>query len=198
MAEAKAAPEGEKKKKGKLPVILALVAMLGAGGFFGMKLGGGNAKKEPPKLELGEIVPLGEFLVNLNDGRTFLKAEVSVQLSKTGKLEADAPKGEGKAEPPAPVRDAVISVLSSKSLNEVSSPEGKSELKREIAEAVNKAVESLEPEKDKAKDGKGKEDHSAKKDEKGKEIPAEVVDDTWDSQTGPVLKVYFTNFATQQ
>ncbi len=186
------------KKKGKMPMILALVVMLGAGGFFGMKMGGGQ-KKEEPKIELGETEKLGEFLVNLSDGHSFLKTEISVQLAKKGHLEEEGgKKKEGEAEPPAPVRDAIIAVLSSKSIEEISTPEGKLQLKKELAAAIN-AVAPKEEEKEKDKDKeKEKKAHKSSKKKKGDEDEEEVVDETWDSQTGPVLKVFFTSFATQQ
>ena len=206
MSEA-AAPE-KPKKKGKLPMILALVVMLVAGGFFGMKMGSGS-KKEEPEIELGEVVALGEFLVNLNDGRTFLKTDIAVHVGKDMHIAEEAGGGhETKAEPPAPVRDAVIAVLSSQDFNEISTPEGKEKLKKAIAKAINAVAPHHEEEKDKK--GKGKKDkgHGAKeseghgesaKDGHGKAAEEEhVVDETWDSQTGPVLKVYFTTFATQQ
>ncbi|MBS1714458.1 MAG: flagellar basal body-associated FliL family protein [Armatimonadetes bacterium] len=206
MSEA-AAPE-KPKKKGKLPMILALVVMLVAGGFFGMKMGSGGKKEEPP-IELGEVVPLGEFLVNLNDGRTFLKTDIAVHVAKNMHLTEEAGGGhEGKAEPPAPVRDAVISVLTRQDFNEIATPEGKEKLKKEIAKAINAVVPHHDEEKDKKGKGKKAKGHAAKSEgeagaEKGAEghgasHEEEIVDETWDSQTGPVLKVYFTTFATQQ
>lgn len=188
---AEAAPKEGGKKKGKMPMVIALVLMLVAGGFFGMKMGGGGKKAEP-KIELGEVVPLGEFLVNLNDGRTFLKTDISVQIAKESHLDDSKGGGEhgAKAEPPAAVRDAVVSVLSSQSLEQISTPEGKLALKKALANAIN-AVAPKHEEKDGEKEGK-----KAKK--KSHEEEEEVVDPSWDSQTGPVLKVYFTTFATQQ
>jgi flagellar basal body-associated protein FliL len=198
MAEAAAAPvEGEKKKKSKKPMLIALVVMLAAGGFFGVKMGGGSKKVEP-KIELGEVMPLGEFLVNLSDGHTFLKAEISVQIAKGKKIAEGESKGEGKAEPPAPVRDAVIAVLSAQDLKTISTPEGKIALKRELAEAIND-VAPKEEGKDGAKDeSKDKDKDKAAKGKDGAKEKEEVVDASWDSQKGPVLKVYFTNFATQE
>lgn len=189
MSEAKpAAPEGG-KKKGKMPMILAIVVMVAAGGFFGSKVGGSKEKVEP-KIELGEIVPMGEFLVNLKDGHTFLKADISVQVGKDMHLEEKGGGGhEGKAEPPAPVRDAIISVLTSKSLEDISTPEGKAKLKKEIAKAINAAVPH-EDEKDKDK-------KKSKKKKKHEDEEEEEENPEWDDQHGPVLKVFFTNFATQ-
>lgn len=176
------------KKKGKLPVILVVVAVLGGGGFFAMKGKGGD--KEEPKVELGEVVSLGEFLVNVRGG-AFLKTDVSLHLAKEAHLAEGGGGGHGAAEePPAFVRDAVIAVLSEQSVEGILSRKGKARLKVAIAEAVNHAVHANHPaEKD---EGKG---DKKKKDEEHEE--PEIVDETWDSQTGPVLKVYFTNFAVQ-
>ncbi|MCW5937570.1 MAG: flagellar basal body-associated FliL family protein [Fimbriimonadaceae bacterium] len=209
MAEA-AAAETPKKKGGKLPMIIALVVTLGAGGYFGMKMGGGSKEPEKPKVELGEITPVGEYLVNLADGKTYLRVEVSLQLAKDAHLAEGGGGGEGHggaAEPPAPVKDAIVSVLSSKTLAQVATPEGKAALKKEIAAAVNAtAPHNDEEEKDSKSEKKG-----AKADKKGAKGEAkghhdeeedhgeeEIIDKSWDSQKGPVLKVFFTSFATQQ
>ncbi|MCC6402986.1 MAG: flagellar basal body-associated FliL family protein [Fimbriimonadaceae bacterium] len=186
MSDAAEAP----KKKGKLPMILVVVALVGGGGFFAMK-GKGDAKKEP-EVALGEVVPLGEFLVNVRGG-AFLKTDVSVHLAKEALLdEHGGGGGHGEAaEPPAFVRDAVIEVLSVQSVESILSAKGKARLKVEIAEAVNNAVHENH-----AEEGEGK-DKEEKGHAKGKESEADVLDPTWDSQEGPVLKVYFTNFAVQ-
>lgn len=187
MAEA---PKEGGKKKGKMPMMIALVVMLVAGGFFGMKMGSGGKKVEP-KTELGEVVSLGEFLVNLSDGRTFLKTDISVHVAKNGHLDESKGGGEhgAKVEAPAAVRDAVVAVLSSQSLDSVNSPEGKLALKKAIAKAIN-AVAPHEKEEGEKSEKKHK--------KKGDDEEEEIIDPSWDSQTGPVLKVYFTTFATQQ
>jgi flagellar basal body-associated protein FliL len=191
MAEA---AEG-KKKGGKLPMIIALVAVLGAGGFFMTK--GKEGPKEEPQIELGKIVPLGEFLVNLSDGNAFLRTEISVHVAKDMHLD-DGHGGDGhngKAEPPAPVRDAVIEVLSSRTRRQVSTPEGRAKLRKDLAAAINRAVPHHGDEEGTGK-SKKKGKKKTKKDDHADE--EEVVDETWDNQHGPVLKVYFTNFATQE
>lgn len=198
MSEGKAAAEGG-KKKGKMPMIIALVVVLAAGGFFGSKMGGSKEKKAPP-IELGEIVSLGEFLVNLSDGQTFLKTDISVHVAKGQHLAEPSGGGHGaKEEPPAPVRDAIIAVLSSQDLKTVSTPEGKLALKKALAAAINAAVPHKEEGEDKEKGDKEEKGHKKKKSkDHGEEEEEEILDETWDAQHGPVLKVYFTNFATQQ
>jgi flagellar basal body-associated protein FliL len=192
----KAATEGKKKKGGKLPLIIGIVALAGGGGFFAAK-GAGGSKPAEKKVELGEIAPLGEFLVNLSDGRTFLRAEISVHVAKGEHLDPHAAgggggHGGGEAAPPAPIRDAVIEVLTSQSLASVSSVAGKARLKKQLAAAINEAAHALhpaEPGKEKGKDEKHDEEKADKKESGHKD---------WDAADGPVLKVYFTSFATQQ
>jgi len=196
------------KKKGKLPVLIALVVVLGAGGFFGFKMRSGSAKAEP-KIALGEIVPLTEFLVNLQDGDVYLRTEVALHLR-------EGFKKEGLDQNMPAVRDAIVLLLSSKTLSQVGTIQGKEQLKKDIATAVNKL---LEPAQTGAKDGAGQDSGTTggqpehpvaeKKPPTGSPQPgaakpgaqpashASSAHPEWQSQTGPVLKVYFTSFATQ-
>lgn len=87
------------------------------------------------------------------------------------------------------VRDAILTTLSGKGLNEVSSEKAKIKLKREIAAAVNKVLLEL--------NASAEEKHKKKKKGESDEPPEEPEYPDWDSDTGPVLKVYFTKFATQ-
>lgn len=209
-AEGEAAP---KKKGGKLPIIIALVVVLAGGGFFMMK---GKGPKEPPPIKLGTIEPLeGEFLVNLQEPNIYLRATISLHVK-------DGYKKEELAKSLDPVRAAIVAILRSKSIREVRSGEGMIKLRKQIVEEVNKILEAAElaahpPEKaeDKdaekgdakdegEKDGAAKDAHAkdakdghAKDSEKDKEKDKGPAHPDWDSQTGPVLKLYFTSFATQ-
>ncbi len=176
------APEG--KKKGKLPVIAIVAIMLFAGGFFGMKMKGGGAKKEP-EIKLGKIVELDEKLVNLTNETTFLRTTIGLHL-KEGFEETKF------KEVATAVDDAVVLTLKSKSARELESVNGLTKLKRELAAKINAALESAEPPKD-AKDEKKKK----KKSKEEEESPEDLEHPDWDSQTGPVLKVYFKAFAIQ-
>jgi hypothetical protein len=77
--EVKEAPQG--KKKGKLPVIIALVALIGGGGFFGMKMKSGGPKKV--EIKAGAPEPLDkEFLVNLT-GQNSSKSAMASQKKRS-------------------------------------------------------------------------------------------------------------------
>jgi flagellar FliL protein len=164
------------RKGSKIPLLMVVLLATALGVFLGMKLLRGEEVAKP--LELGEIESLNEFIVNLNDGRSYLKTNISIQFKK------GFDKKEFAKCLPA-VRDAVILVLSAQSLADIIPLEGKDKLKHQLAEAINKVLNGLlsegapaTPRLSPPPDLRGK----------GKD---------WDSLTGPVLKIYFTDFATQ-
>ena len=113
----------------------------------------------------GILLDLGEFILNLADttSRRYLKVGIAMELSKTEAemLEAEAPAasgghgGHGASVPVDPnaaiisemerykpaIRDAVISVLSNKTSDELSTPTGKEIAKEEILQMVNNIFE---------------------------------------------------------
>ncbi len=174
--EAPVAAEGKKKGGSKLPMIVALVMFLAGGGFFVMKGKGNAAPKKVEAPALGAIEPVKEMLVNLAGGTSYLKIEVALHMVKDFKKEELEKSKEA-------VTDSILLCLKSKKLSDIQSPEQLRSLKKELADDVNKILEPKGAEKDKSKDDS--------KDDKPK------VPDDFDSEKGPVLKVYFTSFATQ-
>lgn len=170
-------PKEPAKKKGKLPIILILALVLGGGGFFMLKSKGGEQKE--PQVKLGAIETLPEFLVNLR-GDTYLQTEIALQMR-------DGFKAEELATNMPAVRDVILTILSGKTVAQVSSSEGKAKLKTEIATGVNRILDELTAPPGK-KNGKKE---PREDEEEDREHP------DWESDTGPVLKVYFTKFATQ-
>lgn len=182
--EAKEAP----KKKGKLPVVVILALVLGAGGFFGMKMRGGDKAKEP-EVKLGEVVAIEkEFIVNLKNGSSYVQAEIALHVKEGFKKE------EVEHAMPA-IHDRINTVLMSKMPADISASR-LPQLKREIAEGLNEVLEGSahhEPT-----------DHAGEDKKKSKKKAGEHSDESserehldWDSQKGPILKVYFTKLATQ-
>ena len=90
---------------GKLLAMIALLAILATGGFFG----GGFLVSDTPEgaAELGDIVPLGEFLVNLGGTSTFLQTKISVHVAKGHELAVHGDETQAVV----PYRDAVNLVL---------------------------------------------------------------------------------------
>lgn len=200
MAEGKESKEAEAPKKGKLPVIAAVVLVVLAGGFFFFK--GGGEKAEEPEIKLGHAEEVGEFLVNLNDGVSYLSTKVTVHMADGETIiHGD---GHGGGGPDPAVMDAVIQVLTSKSLDEVTSVDGKKRLKQELAYAMNHAIhashgdEGDDKKKKKEEDEDKEEEESHGDDHHGLPKDFKPENPDWDSDEGPVLKVYFTSFTTQR
>jgi flagellar FliL protein len=121
--------------------------------------GGGEEESVEEEAERGLILDLGEFILNLSDprARRYLKINVALELTRT-EADPDPAKaaesgskgghGGGGGDPlkqieaemsqfkPA-IRDAVISTLSSKTAEELSSVAGKELAKEQIKESVN-------------------------------------------------------------
>ena len=85
--------------------------------------------------EIGILYPLDTFTVNLksDSGRRFLKTTISLELEgEELSLELDAK---------APVlRDRIIRILTSKTLEEVSSKKGKNKLSQQIMDTLNSMI----------------------------------------------------------
>lgn len=156
--ETETSPEAEpKKKSGSLVliiiiVILFLIIIIGA--VVAILLIGGDSgettqqQQTAPKQvnersaapqkrsvdfeNVGPMFPLDAFTVNLlsENGRRYLKVEMNLELSGE-ELGAEL---EGKK---AVIRDVIIRLLSSKSLEEISTSKGKEKLKDQIVEQLN-------------------------------------------------------------
>lgn len=169
-------PEQPAKKNGKLPLVIILALVLAAGGFFAMKLKKGKAGK--PEVKLGKIAKIEEeFLVPLMGDGTYLRTNISLHL-------AEGYDEKALTEEIDAVRDTIIMRLKSKWIKELQTLDDIRELKRELAKDVNGVITG-KPEQQEASVPKNRSKPPAR------EHPY------WDSDAGPVLKVYFTTFATQ-
>ena len=159
-AAAGAAP---KKSKMMLIIILLLVVVAGAGGFFGWKhfkakadttaqaAGSGHdeessddekpkkgkKKKKKEKEHEGEGVTVNfePFLVNLADKEASRYVKTSIRLLVANKESAET-IAKGETLMPR-MRDTILTLLSTKTAEEMTSNEGKEKLKKEILEKVN-------------------------------------------------------------
>ncbi|MEA2111930.1 MAG: flagellar basal body-associated protein FliL [Campylobacterota bacterium] len=136
-------------------VVLILVILVGVVGFILMSGGDEeestqNApvaqeqqqtkKKRPsggsgditPFTEIGLMFPMDTFTVNLlsDSGRRYLKAQMNLEIDgEELAAELDTKK--------AVIRDIIIRLLSSKSLDEISTAKGKDKLKEQITDQLN-------------------------------------------------------------
>ncbi len=97
---------------------------------------GEHGEKSEHGEKLGNaILPLDTFIVNLQVKGSFLKTTIQLEFNKPElphKVESDTAK----------IRDAVIRVLSTKSAQEILTPEGKDQLREEIKISTNEALKS--------------------------------------------------------
>ena len=140
---------GEQKRK-KVPINLIIIAILAlcllGGGFYVWKSGllsgddsgeGSLDDQETVHEEMGPTYPLDTFIVNLVGGRgkNYLKARVELELD-SDKTVAEIDKYLPK------IKDAILTMMSSKSNEEISSLEGKYQLRAEIISTLNQFLKS--------------------------------------------------------
>jgi flagellar FliL protein len=150
MVKEEAEVKEESGKKIKLPlkwiiVAIAAVTILSGGvlGYILLKPSPAAQDPKPPSPvnigktdsrngELSQIIPLESFVVNLNDpgGKRYLKTTISLESSNKGFSE------EVQAENPR-IKDAVVMILSSKSLADIQGIEGKISLRKELIIKIN-------------------------------------------------------------
>jgi flagellar FliL protein len=119
------AGKGDKKEKGKEEAKVETKAEAGGhGGEAGGKEGAGS-----------NIYPLEPFIVNIYDGQELRYLKVKIELEMVGvgvKQEIDARL--------AAIRDSILVLLSTKTLQDIQDIQGKNQLKEEILGAINKNI----------------------------------------------------------
>ncbi|HBG04971.1 MAG: flagellar basal body protein FliL [Geobacteraceae bacterium GWC2_58_44] len=155
MAEQAKAQDAPPKDKKKLFIIIgAAVALLAIGGgamfFLGgskseakpahgeakveAKAEGGHGEAKPGEAAIG-VYPLEPFIVNIYDGQEirYLKLKVEFELANAQvKPELDAKV--------APLRDAILILLTTKTMQEIQDLQGKNQLREQILAAVGKII----------------------------------------------------------
>lgn len=144
MAGKKAGAEGASGGgKNKTIIFLAVGILLGAVVAFGASkvlLGKSKEEKKEEKTLPEHAMELDEFVVNLADGSHYAKVTIALGLEKP--LGEGGGHGGGGNDPKllAPIRDTVITVISSKSMSQLVSTEGKEKLKEDLKEKLNKLL----------------------------------------------------------
>ncbi|MDR2401387.1 MAG: flagellar basal body-associated FliL family protein [Deferribacteraceae bacterium] len=136
-----------KKGKGGLMIVAVLVLLLLAGGgaaLYFLVLHKPSVEESlvapelpataaKPQAEPGPIMPYTAFLVNLADagGKRYLRFSLSLELSKHKNFQQEVEQKDAK------IKDIIISIISSKTFEEISTPQGKIALKQEILRRLN-------------------------------------------------------------
>ncbi len=153
------APAAEKKSGSMMLIIIivVLILLIVVGGVVALLMMGGDENQNPQQqqqqqmqqnnnqggnypqsqnsgisTEIGPMYPLDTFTVNLlsESGRRYLKVEMNLEINgEELAMELDS-KG-------AVIRDVIIRLLSSKSLEEISTAKGKDKLKSQIVDQLN-------------------------------------------------------------
>ena len=92
-------------------------------------------KKASDLTEIGPIYPLDQFIVNLvsNNSSRYLKCKIDLEL--------DAPELQQEVDKKLPaIRDLIIRILSSKTVEEIQTAKGKEKLKEEIKRKINEIL----------------------------------------------------------
>jgi len=140
--------DGSPKKSSNrifLIIGLAVAVLAGGGGFlFSRRAKAATAhieKEEAPKeQEVKSILHLETFTVNMNDPeqKAFLRIGIDLGLGS-------APKGESKGpSPTALVRDTILSVLMATKPEDVTSEDGKKQLKERLLQALEERAPELQ------------------------------------------------------
>jgi flagellar FliL protein len=144
--------EKEKPQKGKfskkLIIILAAAVVLAGGGFYawnsGMIKGMTKDKKKAhaaataeKKIEIGPIRSMDTFIVNLADplGKRYLKVKMDLELTEDKVL----PEIEKRL---PQLKDTILTTLSSKNYDDISSLDGKMQLRVEMMAMLNQYLKT--------------------------------------------------------
>jgi flagellar FliL protein len=106
-----------------------------AAGGHGAPAAGGHGAAPAAGGPSVNIFPLEPFIVNIYDGQELRYLKVKVELEMVG----PAVKGEIEAKL-APIRDAVLVLLSAKTLQDIQDVQGKNTMKEEILAAINRHI----------------------------------------------------------
>jgi flagellar FliL protein len=149
--EGKEPEKSEKKSSKKLLVMIGVaVLLLGGGGFAGWKFfladkasgpdgesvqSTGTAVEDTAKSAI--IYDMKPFIVNLlgNQGKRYLKAKVDIEVSSEEMVSE-------LKERQSQLRDAILLLLAGKSFEDISNPEGKTQLRNELMVRINENLRS--------------------------------------------------------
>ena len=148
--EKKTIDEKPVAKSGKKRLIIiggisVLVVAIAVSVFFYMRSSGGDDetaeagvenKHEPAGAKQAKaIYPLEPFIVNIYDGPNLRYLKVKLEF------EIASPETKAELDPfQAPIRDAILVLLSSKHMEEITVTEGKNKLRNEVMATVGKIV----------------------------------------------------------
>ncbi len=130
------AAEAPPKKRGRLLLVLPVLALLAGGGLgYARYQEAAGADADAP-IEYGEFLELPGFIINPADsgGRRYLMVDLGFEA-------ADAKALEALAEHEVVVRDAIVGILSEQSVEELAAVSAREALKDSLRARVNGLLE---------------------------------------------------------
>ncbi len=128
-------------KKMMIIIAAAVVVLAGGGGaaYYFFLADPAEASEAPPKPSIG-LIEMETFLTNINDTRGKHHARLQLMVAVSPETAAE----EIKADPVlmARMRDHVLTLLTSKTYDELSQSDGKETFRKEIAERLAPLVEA--------------------------------------------------------
>lgn len=146
--------ENQKKKKKPILMIVALILVVviggGAGAFFFLKKGSSNSEKNTQTQTANSesilndknvhIKNLPSIIVNLADSSGDRYLKISLALVMNGKEKPKSSESSGDTLEDAAIKNAVITVISTKTSDTLLTLSGKEELKKQLIKAINSAL----------------------------------------------------------
>lgn len=129
-------------RKGKLAIIIMAIALVISCSIAGVavlqKKPSENVEKQKIVNEPGTMFSMGELIVNLADTNEihYLKTDIVLEIAGTINSKSETEEAALKA----PLRDAIIGILSSKRFAELNCPDGKERLKTELQEVCDNCL----------------------------------------------------------
>jgi flagellar protein FliL len=131
------------KKKSKLPLVIVAVVVLaglGAGGRFLMRAHGAPAQANAADTnEVKSVLHLESFVVNLQGTQDNGYLRLGVDLG----LGVEMKEGDKQSPSMGKLRDTILTVLGTRTVDELLTPEGKEKLKADMLQAINDRVPEI-------------------------------------------------------
>lgn len=131
------------KKKSKLPLIIVAVVVLaglGAGGHFLMRAHGAQKQDAAAdSTDVKSVLHLESFVVNLQGTQDNGYLRLGVDLG----LGVEMKEGDKQSPSMGKLRDTILTVLGTRTVDELLTPQGKEKLKADMLQAINDRVPEI-------------------------------------------------------
>jgi len=169
--------------------IAGLIVAGGAGGGYVFLTGGSKTSHKPAPPPPVRFISLQPFVSNLSGGSLHY-------IQVTVKLKTRVPKAQAEVNNRLPeIRDAVLNILAEQHVSDVVGAHGRTMLRAEILQAVNRVLNSRKDSSGLPASGSGAASAASAPEPVSARNPASIMGAA--RAEGPILGVYFTAFVVQ-